>query len=85
MSTTATPPTRRRSWPVVADGQYEGSRIPSRVPTVLDIPNGLARGVRAASDFLMALQLTGAAKHGQDHHPARGELLMQPRRGGDPD
>jgi len=31
-------------------------------PTVLNIPNGLARGVRAASDFLMALQLTGAAK-----------------------
>src|SRR3977135_749962 len=31
-------------------------------PTVLDIPNGLASGVRAASDFLMALQLTGAAK-----------------------
>jgi NADPH-dependent glutamate synthase beta subunit-like oxidoreductase/NAD(P)H-flavin reductase len=31
-------------------------------PTVLDIPNGLAHGVREASDFLMALQLTGAAK-----------------------
>ncbi len=31
-------------------------------PTVLDIPNGLARGVRQASDFLMALQLSGAAK-----------------------
>src|SRR5204862_39622 len=31
-------------------------------PTVLDLPNGLARGVRAASDFLMALQLTGAAR-----------------------
>ncbi|HUN93059.1 MAG TPA: FAD-dependent oxidoreductase [Burkholderiaceae bacterium] len=31
-------------------------------PTTLDIPNGLARGVRMASDFLMALQLTGAAK-----------------------
>ncbi|MFN0040884.1 MAG: FAD-dependent oxidoreductase [Burkholderiales bacterium] len=31
-------------------------------PTVLDIPNGLAPGVRTASDFLMALQLTGAAK-----------------------
>jgi NADPH-dependent glutamate synthase beta subunit-like oxidoreductase/NAD(P)H-flavin reductase len=31
-------------------------------PTVLDIPHGLARGVRQASDFLMALQLTGAAK-----------------------
>lgn len=31
-------------------------------PTVLDMPNGVARGVRTASDFLMALQLTGAAK-----------------------
>ncbi|MEK7845007.1 MAG: FAD-dependent oxidoreductase, partial [Pseudomonadota bacterium] len=31
-------------------------------PTVLNLPNGLARGVRAASDFLMALQLTGAAQ-----------------------
>ncbi|MBI3707438.1 MAG: FAD-dependent oxidoreductase [Proteobacteria bacterium] len=31
-------------------------------PTQLSIPNGLARGVRMASDFLMALQLTGAAK-----------------------
>jgi NADPH-dependent glutamate synthase beta subunit-like oxidoreductase/NAD(P)H-flavin reductase len=31
-------------------------------PTLLEIPNGLARGVRTASDFLMALQLTGAAR-----------------------
>src|SRR5690606_29278628 len=31
-------------------------------PTILDLPNGLARGVRAASDFLMALQLSGAAQ-----------------------
>jgi NADPH-dependent glutamate synthase beta subunit-like oxidoreductase/NAD(P)H-flavin reductase len=31
-------------------------------PTVLDMPNGLAKGVRTASDFLMGLQLTGAAK-----------------------
>jgi NADPH-dependent glutamate synthase beta subunit-like oxidoreductase/NAD(P)H-flavin reductase len=31
-------------------------------PTVVDMPNGLARGVRQASDFLMGLQLTGAAK-----------------------
>ncbi len=31
-------------------------------PTVIDMPNGLARGVRQASDFLMALQLSGAAK-----------------------
>ncbi len=31
-------------------------------PTVIDMPGGLARGVRQASDFLMGLQLTGAAK-----------------------
>jgi NADPH-dependent glutamate synthase beta subunit-like oxidoreductase/NAD(P)H-flavin reductase len=31
-------------------------------PTMIPIPRGLVRGVRAASDFLMALQLTGAAK-----------------------
>ena len=31
-------------------------------PTVIPMKNGLSRGVRQASDFLMALQLTGAAK-----------------------
>lgn len=31
-------------------------------PTVIDMPNAMARGVRTASDFLMALQLTGAGK-----------------------
>ncbi|SCA57121.1 conserved hypothetical protein [Candidatus Terasakiella magnetica] len=31
-------------------------------PTVLDIPNNLAMGVRQASDFLMGLQLGGAAR-----------------------
>src|SRR5579872_6124803 len=31
-------------------------------PTVIPMQNGLALGVRQASDFLMALQLTGAAK-----------------------
>ena len=31
-------------------------------PTVIPMNNGLAPGVRQASDFLMALQLTGAAK-----------------------
>ncbi len=31
-------------------------------PTIVPMKNGLARGVRAASDFLMGLQLTGAAK-----------------------
>jgi NADPH-dependent glutamate synthase beta subunit-like oxidoreductase len=29
---------------------------------MLNIPNRLAKGVRMASDFLMALQLTGAAR-----------------------
>jgi NADPH-dependent glutamate synthase beta subunit-like oxidoreductase/NAD(P)H-flavin reductase len=32
-------------------------------PTIIDIKNNLARGIRKASDFLMALQLTGAYKH----------------------
>ena len=31
-------------------------------PTLVPMQNGLARGVRQASDFLMSLQLTGAAK-----------------------
>ena len=31
-------------------------------PTIIDIKNNLIRGVRKASDFLMALQLTGAFK-----------------------
>lgn len=31
-------------------------------PTFISMPNALARGVRMASDFLMALQLTGAAR-----------------------
>ena len=31
-------------------------------PTIIPMKNGLAKGVRQASDFLMALQLTGAAK-----------------------
>ncbi|MEN9560347.1 MAG: hypothetical protein RLZZ502_1558, partial [Pseudomonadota bacterium] len=31
-------------------------------PTVIGMKNGFARGVRQASDFLMALQLTGAAQ-----------------------
>ncbi|NOQ15453.1 MAG: pyridine nucleotide-disulfide oxidoreductase, partial [Methyloprofundus sp.] len=31
-------------------------------PTIIDIKNNLIRGIRKASDFLMALQLSGAAK-----------------------
>ena len=33
------------------------------LPQALAIPGSLARGMRQANDFLMALQLTGAAKH----------------------
>ena len=33
-------------------------------PTIIDIRNNLIRGIRKASDFLMALQLTGAFKEG---------------------
>jgi NADPH-dependent glutamate synthase beta subunit-like oxidoreductase/NAD(P)H-flavin reductase len=32
-------------------------------PTLVSMKNNLIRGIRKASDFLMALQLTGAAKH----------------------
>ena len=32
-------------------------------PTIIDMKNNLARGIRKASDFLMALQLSGAYKH----------------------
>lgn len=31
-------------------------------PTIIDLKNNLIRGIRKASDFLMSLQLTGAAK-----------------------
>ncbi|NOT86483.1 MAG: FAD-dependent oxidoreductase, partial [Methylococcaceae bacterium] len=31
-------------------------------PTIIDLKNNLTRGIRKASDFLMALQLTGAGK-----------------------
>jgi NADPH-dependent glutamate synthase beta subunit-like oxidoreductase/NAD(P)H-flavin reductase len=32
-------------------------------PTIIEMKNNLSRGIRKASDFLMALQLTGAYKH----------------------
>ena len=31
-------------------------------PTIIDVKNNLIRGVRKASDFLMALQLTGGVQ-----------------------
>ena len=38
MSTTLRHVGRTRRWPVVGDAIYDGSRIPARVPTVLDVP-----------------------------------------------
>ena len=32
---------RTRRWPIVGEPPYEGSRIPSRVPTILDVPDAL--------------------------------------------
>ena len=39
----------RRRWPVVAEDQYEGSRIPSRVPTDPRRPGGAAATARTSS------------------------------------
>ncbi len=39
-------------------------------PTIIDMKNNLIRGVRKASDFLMALQLTGAFKRDVAGEPA---------------
>src|SRR5262249_18594741 len=41
MSTTLRHVGRARRWPIVAEPPYEGSRIPPRVPTVLDVPPGI--------------------------------------------
>ena len=54
-------------------------------PTVLDIPNGLARGVRQASDFLMALQLTGRGEAVLDREFAASDARRGDRRRSDGD
>jgi len=64
MSTTATPSTRRR-WPVVSDDQYEGSRIPSRVPTILAVPEDL----RSSEDVLQV-------NFGPNHPSTHGVLRL---------
>ena len=45
MSTTLQHVGRARRWPIVTDSPYEGSRIPARVPTVLDPTSFSARGM----------------------------------------
>jgi NADPH-dependent glutamate synthase beta subunit-like oxidoreductase/NAD(P)H-flavin reductase len=42
--------------------QHVAIAVGAGKPTIIDIENNLIRGVRKASDFLMALQLTGAYK-----------------------
>jgi len=64
MSVSAPPSTRRR-WPVVADAQYEGSRIPPRVPTVLDVPEDL----RSSEDVLQV-------NFGPNHPSTHGVLRL---------
>ena len=64
MSMTVTPSTTRR-WPVVAGGQYEGSRIPPRVPTILDVPAEL----RDSEDVLQV-------NFGPNHPSTHGVLRL---------
>ena len=65
MSATVTPSTNRRRWPVVADGQYEGTRIPARVPTILDVPAEL----RESPDVLQV-------NFGPNHPSTHGVLRL---------
>jgi NADH-quinone oxidoreductase subunit D len=39
VSIAATRTGRSRRWPIVGEPPYEGSRIPARVPTILDVPD----------------------------------------------
>jgi NADH-quinone oxidoreductase subunit D len=59
------PPDTRRRWPIVADAQYEGSRIPPRVPTVLDVPEEL----RESDDLLRV-------NFGPNHPSTHGVLRL---------
>src|SRR5262249_17080750 len=65
MSATAIPPGTRRSWPIVDDGQYDGSRIPSRVPTALAVPDEL----RESEDVLQV-------NFGPNHPSTHGVLRL---------
>jgi NADH-quinone oxidoreductase subunit D len=65
MSATATPTGTRRSWPIVDDGQYDGSRIPARVPTALAVPDEL----RESEDVLQV-------NFGPNHPSTHGVLRL---------
>jgi NADH-quinone oxidoreductase subunit D len=55
----------QRRWPIVAEAQYEGSRIPPRVPTVLDVPEEL----RESDDLLRV-------NFGPNHPSTHGVLRL---------
>ena len=55
-------PSRWRTRGRWASTTWPSPPAPGR-PTIIDMKNNLSRGIRKASDFLMALQLTGAYKH----------------------
>jgi NADH-quinone oxidoreductase subunit D len=56
---------RTRRWPIVGDPPYEGSRIPARVPTILDVPEEL----RETDDILQV-------NFGPNHPSTHGVLRL---------
>src|SRR5207302_845244 len=56
---------RTRRWPIVGDPIYEGSRIPSRVPTIVDVPPSLRE-----SDDVMQVNF------GPNHPSTHGVLRL---------
>ena len=65
MSTTLQHVGRARRWPIVADSPYDGSRIPARVPTVVDVPAAL----RDTDDILQV-------NFGPNHPSTHGVLRL---------
>src|SRR5436190_481574 len=59
------PLSRTRRWPIVAPGIYEGSRIPQRVPTIVDVPEEL----RESDDILQV-------NFGPNHPSTHGVLRL---------
>jgi NADH-quinone oxidoreductase subunit D len=57
--------TRARAWPVVHDGQYDGTRIPSPIPTALLVPERL----RESDDILRV-------NFGPNHPSTHGVLRL---------
>jgi len=58
-------PSGTRPWPFVGEPPYEGSRIPARVPTILDVPPAL----RETDDILQV-------NFGPNHPSTHGVLRL---------